>query len=328
MSNALTTIQSFVAEARQSFEAIVIDRSITFEREAGFATQALMAQDFTLKVAMGNPQSVINAVTNIAAVGLSLNPAKKQAYLVPRDGRICLDISYMGLLDLAIASGSIRWGQAEIVHANDKFELNGFDKPPTHGRDPFSKERGDITGVYVVVKTCEGDYLTSTMPIDEILSIRDRSQAWKSGQKGPWKTDPGEMMKKTVIKRAYKLWPKTDRLDTAIHHLNTDGGEGFEPIENDPISQPTNFGLTPPRAKIIRACAGAALQKFNEGDEWGAFEEVADITDNDEKQVLWGILKPHSALRSAIKRQGAEMRKREEELAAMKPPAIEHHQSQ
>jgi recombination protein RecT len=38
------------------------------------------------------------------------------------------------------------------------------------------------------------------------------------------------MAKKTVIKRAYKTWPKTDRLDKAIHFLNTDGEEGLESI--------------------------------------------------------------------------------------------------
>ena len=316
MSN-LVTIQNYIEEARRPFEAVAVDKSISFEREARFAIQALTANEFTLGVATRNPQSVINAVSNIAAIGLSLNPAKRQAYLVPRDGRICLDIGYIGLLDLAIESGSIRWGQAELVHQADNFVLNGVDKPPTHGRDPFKEDRGEIVGAYVVVKTCDGDYLTTTMTNAELLSIRDRSSAWKNGQKGPWKTDPGEMMKKTVIKRAYKLWPKTDRLSSAIQHLNTEGEEGLDVIENgDPLDQPKNFGLSPERAKVIRAAAGSALQKFNEGDEFGAYEEVCWIDDNDEQQALWSILKPHSALRSSLKRSAAEERKRQEELEA------------
>lgn len=319
MNNALVAVQSFIEDARRPFEAVCVDRSINFEREARFATQAIMGSDFTLKTALSNPQSVVNAVSNIAAIGLSLNPAKRQAYLVPRDGRVCLDIGYIGLLDLAIESGSIRWGQAELVHAADKFVLNGVDQPPTHERDPFAKDRGEIVGAYVVVKTADGDYLTTTMPIAEILAIRDRSSAWKNGQKGPWKTDPGEMMKKTVIKRAYKLWPKTDRLDKAVHFLNTENGEGFEGIENvDPLDQPKNFGLTPERAKAIRAAAGASIQKFNENDEWGAYEEVCWIDDNDEKEALWSILRPHSALRSCLKRLAAEERKKEEQLATQK----------
>ena len=146
--NAITTIEQFVYGAEASFQSVLVDRSINFEREAGFAIQILTSGDYIAKLAAGDRQSVVNAVTNIAAIGISLNPAKKQAYLVPRKGKICLDISYMGLIDLAIDSGSIMWAQAALVHANDAFTLNGFDKPPTHSFNPFSKERGEMVGAY------------------------------------------------------------------------------------------------------------------------------------------------------------------------------------
>lgn len=234
MSNAIQTITNEIYGIRPSFEAVAVDRSINFEREAGFAIQILGNNDYALGIALNNKQSVIDAVTNVSAIGISLNPAKKQAYLVPRDQKICLDISYMGLLDLAIASGSIMWGQAELVHESDDFRLNGFDRPPTHERNPFAKDRGEVVGVYVVAKTHSGDYLTTTMTVDDVNDIRNRSSAWKtwiSKKKScPWVTDYGEMAKKTVIKRASKTWPKVDRLDKAIHLLNTDGDEGLESI--------------------------------------------------------------------------------------------------
>lgn len=329
MSNdALMTIQNIVDEARPRFHVVSVDKSINFEREAGFAAQALMANEFTLKTAVNNPQSVINAVTNISAIGLSLNPAKRQAYLVPRDGRICLDIGYIGLLDIAIETGSIRWGQAELVFQSDRFVLNGVDKQPTHERQPFATDRGDVIGVYVVVKTADGDYLTTTMAMDEVVNIRDRSSAWKAKKAGPWTTDFGEMAKKTVIKRAYKLWPKTDKLDRAIHHLNTEGEEGLEPIENGPstqdvLDQPRYLGLSVQRAKEIRKLAGAALEQFNIGNDYGAWEIIEPITDNEEIQAIWRALQPFSDLRSSIKAHAAEKRKREEALAAMPTAVVE-----
>ncbi len=224
MSNkALAIIEQDVWSVQEQFNRMA-GGAMDFEREAGFAIQVISGNEYAVKIASENRQSVINAVTNIAAIGISLNPAKRQAYLVPRDGKICLDISYMGLLDLAIQSGSVMWGKAELVYEVDRFELNGFDKPPTHARDPFSKERGAIVGVYVVVKTRDGDYLTDCMSIDEVFEIRDRTSAWKAWlskqRKCPWVTDEGEMIKKTVIKRAYKMWPKTERLDNAVHFLN------------------------------------------------------------------------------------------------------------
>jgi recombination protein RecT len=30
-----------------------------------------------------------------------------------------------------------------------------------------------------------------------------------------------------VVKRAQKYWPKTERLEAAVHHMDTDGGEGI-----------------------------------------------------------------------------------------------------
>ena len=228
MSTEIVTLESIIGSVALTFGQVSVDKSIDFRRESEFALQILYGNDFSRKIALANPQSVRDAVTNIAAIGISLNPAKKQAYLVPRKNAICLDISYMGLLDLAIGSGSILWGQAEIVYASDAFVMNGFDKPPTHDRKPFAKDRGEIVGVYSVAKTRDGDYLTSTMSISEVLDIRDRSESWKKGQKGPWATDFNEMAKKGILKRSQKLWPKTDRLDQAIHYLNTDGGQGID----------------------------------------------------------------------------------------------------
>lgn len=242
MSQAIQVITQDIYATRNQFVNVLTDRSLSFEREAEFAIQVITASDYATKVAMQNRQSVANAITNIAAIGISLNPAKKQAYLVPRDGKICLDISYIGLMDLAMSTGAIRWAQAELVYTADAFALNGFDKPPTHTYNPFAKDRGEPIGVYVVVKTADGDYLTETMSIEDVNAIRDRSSAWKAWIKKqttcPWVTDPGEMAKKTVVKRGYKYWPKTERLEQAIHHLNTDGGEGLASVAGSAPTDP------------------------------------------------------------------------------------------
>ena len=219
-----TEISTLVLSAKDKFNSVLVDASMKFEAEAAYAIQAL-SSDYSQKLAMNNKQSVIDAVTNISAIGISLNPARKQAYLVPRDNKICLDISYMGLVDLAVQGGGIMFVQADIVYANDVFELRGFDEAPIHKYNPFSTDRGAIQGAYCVAKTVDGAYLTESMPISAIYDIRDRSSAWKAykknGTKCPWLTDETEMIKKTVIKRAYKLWPKASvRFQNAIDYLN------------------------------------------------------------------------------------------------------------
>lgn len=320
MSNtALSIVEQDVWSVQDQFNRLA-GSALNFEREAGFAIQVISGSEYALRIASENRQSVINAVTNIAAIGISLNPAKRQAYLVPRDGRICLDISYMGLLDLAIQSGSIMWGKAELVYEVDSFELNGFDRPPTHTRKPFARDRGAIVGVYVVVKTRDGDYLTDTMSLDEVYDIRDRSSAWKAWmqkqKKCPWVTDEGEMIKKTVIKRAYKTWPKTDRLDQAIHHLNTEGGEGIELSGGN--DTPATVGasardamgealrsMSPEAQAYMRELAGEveAIFRNPEAGSGPAFDRIEiDQLDNDQRMGLWYLLP--SDVRSGLKKEG------------------------
>lgn len=252
--NQYQLVEQTILDLAPAFERVAVDNTINFAREAKFAIQVVCGSDYMREIACKNPQSLRDAVTNISAIGISLNPAKKQAYLVPRKGGITLQISYMGLLDLAIQTGSILWGQAEIVYASDTFELNGYDKAPTHKRQPFAKDRGEILGAYVVAKTIDGDYLTTTMTIAEIFEIRDRSDAWKAflgpkKTKCPWVTDEGEMIKKTVIKRASKTWPKSERLDKAVHHLNTDGDEGISFAEEVPADESPTEVVQPPQRK-------------------------------------------------------------------------------
>ena len=113
--------------------------------------------------------------------------------------------------------------------------------------------RGEIVGVYCTVKTSGGDYLTECMSIDEVYSIRNRSESYKRNS-GPWVTDAGEMIKKTVVKRANKYWPKVERLSNAIEYLNTVNGEG---IEKEPVMQHYS-------EKEIHTLEQEQKQKFNE----------------------------------------------------------------
>lgn len=226
-------VQSLVYAQEEQFNQLVGQHNamIKFKSEALFAMQAMQKNEFLMTTAIRNQQSLKNAVLNVASIGLSLNPAEKQAYLVPRDGQVCLDISYIGLADLATQSGSVKWVQAKLVHQADTYEFQGMGKEPLHKYASFG-DRGPVVGVYCVALTHEGQYLVEEMSLEACHAIRNRSIAWvKKPNSGPWATDEGEMMKKTVIKRASKLWPKApkdNRLFKAIDVLNETEGINFE----------------------------------------------------------------------------------------------------
>lgn len=60
----------------------------------------------------------------------------------------------------------------------------------------------------------------------------------------------------------------------------------------------------PTRDDEIEDMAMEMIERFDAGNEWGAFEVYTTLTDNEEKLKLWGLLKPQSKLRAAVKRLG------------------------
>ena len=206
--------------------------SVAWEKESQFAIQALSNNAYLANAALKFPANLQNAIINVAAIGISLNPALKHAYLVPRNVKdvgtvVCLDISYQGLMHLALDAGSIEWGQAKLVYANDDYENTGIDKAPNHVQKTFG-DKGAIVGAYCTVKLPSGDYLTEEMDIEALDKIKNASKA----ANGPWKTWPEEMMRKSVVKRASKYWPTCSSLSHAVSVINQH--EGLEEVDITP----------------------------------------------------------------------------------------------
>lgn len=222
-NNQMAPWQQAIVSAERKFNDIVTAGGVTsvnYQSEAMFAMQLVAGSGALQKCDAG---SLRNSVVNIASIGLSLNPANKHAYLVPRGGKCCLDISYIGLSKLATDTGGVRYVCAEVVRENDHFQYKGKDEKPVHEFNPFGGGRGEPVGVYCYVRLADGTYLTEIMTEAEVEFIR---KTYAAGNSGAWTKHWDEQAKKTVIKRASKLWPKTSpALREAIHVLNeNDGG--------------------------------------------------------------------------------------------------------
>lgn len=201
---------TYIENLEDEFLKVQVSRDIKFSQEAYYAIQILERNKYTLDIARGNPSSLRNSIINVATIGLSLQPSMGLAYLVPRKCEICLDISYLGLIKLAQEGGGILHVKADLVYEKDNFTINGSFSEPTHSYSPFG-DRGELKGAYVVALTSDGNYLTTIMPINEVFEIRNASESYKnpkSREYSPWVRFEGEMVKKTVIRRAFKSWPK------------------------------------------------------------------------------------------------------------------------
>ncbi len=202
------------------------NKLVTWAEESQFANQAIAGNKTLSQCSVDTIQ---NSIINVAAIGLTLNPAMGYAYLVPEKGSCNLKVSFKGLLKIANESGSIVWAKAEIVRQNDVFTYKGPCDKPTHEINPFSSDRGPTVGVYCIAKTFDGEYLVDLMDSNEINKIKGCAKT-----KYVWDQWPDEMAKKAIIKRAAKQWPRKDqnaRLDTAVNIVNE--LEGSEAIEKD-----------------------------------------------------------------------------------------------
>lgn len=189
-------------------------------REIDFAAQAMLANTYLIRVATENPMSLINALKNLALVGYTLNPVRKQGYLVPMGKAIVFVPSYMGLVDELVASGLVKKIEAHPVFDGEDFEIklgtNGYLR---HKPNPWGKrEKENLKGCYWYAVLVDGTEMFDTISLEEIEKIRKRAPSAKSSS--PWNTDYIEMARKTAVRNGYKKIPKKGISEEKLKVLN------------------------------------------------------------------------------------------------------------
>lgn len=229
--NSMGNEVMLVDQAKQGFLAISPSEQ-EWNSQRGFAIQAMQNNSVLADVARRNPGTLIQAMHNCATIGLSLNPALGLAYLVTRkvnkQDKVLLDLSYKGLIDLAMTNENVEVIDVRLVHEKDEYKPGRMGEAPYHQYRAFG-ERGKIIGVYAGAKL-NGTWIIAELGIDEVEKIRKCSIAANS-KYSPWNTFYEEMVKKTAIKRLAKLLPKNPKLAIAIDYLNRDANEGIETHE-------------------------------------------------------------------------------------------------
>lgn len=120
---------------------------------------------------------------------------------------------------------------------------------------------------------------------------------------GPWKTHPYRMLRHKALIQCARL------AFGFVGIFDQDEAERIVEAESKVIVSPTRDAVTADalsedRKQEIRAACDEAARIFNEGagDEVAAYEQVSGLTDGDEVLFAWNYMRPHSKLRSAIKR--------------------------
>ena len=169
--------------------------------------------------------SLFNCLITCAQLGLEPDQFLGQAYLIPfknnQKGGVYeaqLMPGYRGYIALARRSGEVQSVSAQVVHENDIFALE-FGINEKLQLIPADGDRGKEKGAFVIFKYKDGSHSFDYMPVNDIMAIARRSKTYDNRSQiwsGPWATDLGEMMKKTVIKRHAKLAPLSVEFQKAV----------------------------------------------------------------------------------------------------------------
>lgn len=219
----IQAIRSYLEKASSRVQD-VLPGHLTPERMLTVATTLCYRTPKLLKC---DRLSLLSAVIRAASLGLDLEAASCEAYLIPRwngTARVneChFQIGFQGLRKLALQSGQIRYIVTRLVHQNDHFEY-GFDPELRFQHRPFrGAAKGPVVEVYSHAKLTSGDDLIEVMTVDEIRAIEVRARAPYRRDDGtypssPWDTDWNEMARKTVLRRHCKSLPRSIDLDRAL----------------------------------------------------------------------------------------------------------------
>lgn len=172
------------------------------------------------------PDSVFLGVAKIQSWGLEIG---RTAHLVPF-GTACTPlIDYKGEIQLAKDARVITNAIADAVYEGDVFEYErGLDPKCRHVPTLDPAKRGAMIGAVAILALPTREKVPYFMPLADIDAIRQKhSKQWKAGKCPDW------YAKKTVVRQALKMMPKSARLDALLSRL--DG------LEDAPLAHETRI---------------------------------------------------------------------------------------
>ena len=209
-----------INKAYKKFETLNPEKAKT---ELGFAQQIFETNTYLQQC---DPQSIFNAVVNVARTSITLNPVMRLAYLIPRKNKCVLEFSYMGLVAMLRDNNCIKSIQAVIVFEDEDFEYdiasNTITHKPKYAKTEEEHNAREMIGCYSRATLPNGEIVYEFMPMWEIDKIRRQSDG-SSSKYSAWNTWRDEMIKKSVIKRHFKMLISgnpSDALATALQIEN------------------------------------------------------------------------------------------------------------
>ena len=214
---ANTNVPALIASnttARAYIEPL-LPRGVSLEM-VGAQTRLALAKDKTGALKKCTVGSVLLAVAKACGQGLVIG---ETAHLVPFGTECTMLRDYTGDIQLAIQSGMVRRVAAHVVYQHETIRIRRGTKTEIEHEPILSPaSRGEMVGAYAIVHLRGYDVEAEYMTVAEVDVIRQaHSKQWKNGPVPRW------YMKKTVIRQALKLIPKSANLGPVLAAMDDEG---------------------------------------------------------------------------------------------------------
>lgn len=223
--------------------------------EEDFIRTVMHAIVKTPKLLECSRESLWLALSQAAQLGLKPGTATGDCHLQPNKNKktdrqgnayyeteATLIIGYRGYIALAKRSGQVGSIQAQLIYANDVYdvEYTRMDKPLIH-KPVIDRDPGKMIAAYCIwiEKDSPSEPKVEIMRRDQIEPIRQKALRGKNF--GPWVDNYDEMCRKTVIRRAQKRWTLSEddamtRAEEITRTVEGDVSDGLVTAPDDPFA--------------------------------------------------------------------------------------------
>lgn len=198
MSNQLTLIHDNLGKLLDSKKEAMPSN---FNKTRFLQNSITVLQD-TKDIEKCDPTSVARTMLKGAFLGLDF--FNKECYAICYGGQVQFQTDYKGEKKLAkkYSVRPIKDLYAKLVKQGDDFTEEITDSKPTIQFKPLNFNDGDILGAFAVALFDDGGMVYEVMSTADIELTRKNYSKQANGQ--AWSKSPGEMYKKTVLRRLCK----------------------------------------------------------------------------------------------------------------------------
>ena len=173
-----------------------------------------------------SPESIVLCLMKGAFLGLDF--LNGECYAIPYSGEMNFQTDYKGEIKVCKKHSiqPIKDIFAKLVREGDTYEEMVEDGRQKLTFTPIPFSNANIVGAFAIVLYHDGSMLYESMSKDEIEKIREDYSKAKNSE--AWQKSPGEMYKKTVIRRISKFIEKDFDNEEQLMAYDEGGGVEFE----------------------------------------------------------------------------------------------------